>query len=225
MKDRQDINAMEFAMKLCTKLCHDMAGPISAVNNGLEFYFDVEKDPVMQEQALDLISMSAKASQFKLQMLRIAYGRADKDTESSFEEFKDIVEGYFSEGKIFIQWELAESHTGWLNNEIRQLVASMILLTAQVMVYGGRIIILLSENGKDVIVKGVGMRLKHDEEMRAIILQESDDLGVELTPYNVGTNVFVQQALKAGARITMDIDYAEQGKESEFRITCCQSPE
>ena len=125
----------ELALMLCTRLCHDMAGPISSVSNGLEFYHEVAQDAEMQQQAMDLIEMSSKSGESRLQLNRIAFGRADVTAESDLKEFKNIVTRYFSQGKILVEWD-GQHHesTGWINSEMRRLVASMILLVAQVMV-------------------------------------------------------------------------------------------
>ncbi len=203
----------ELAIMLSTRLCHDMAGPISAVSNGLEFYHDVENDAAMQEQAMELLSMSAKASQARLQMHRIAFGRADSSSESSLSEFKEIVGNYFSQGKVLIEWDEASCRTGWLDNEMRRLVASMILLASQVMVYGGRMTIFLLNNYKDVIVKGVSGKLKVDEEFLAIINGSflSDD--VELSPHNVSGWMLLLLWDLMALDLSLQIDAAGQGGE------------
>ena len=45
------------AEMLCTRLCHDLTGPIGAVNNGAEFLGDEGFD--MQNEAVQLILSSA----------------------------------------------------------------------------------------------------------------------------------------------------------------------
>jgi len=51
------IDETRLAEMLCTRLCHDLTGPIGAVNNGAEFLSEDGFD--MQHEAMQLIFTSA----------------------------------------------------------------------------------------------------------------------------------------------------------------------
>ncbi len=55
---------------LAARLCHDLVGPIGAVNNGLELLAD---DP-QQSEALGLVGRSARRAASAVQFYRLAYG-------------------------------------------------------------------------------------------------------------------------------------------------------
>ncbi len=57
---------------LTSRLCHEMSGPIAAINNGIELL--AEEDPDFQRDALALVGDSARRAAFQLQFYRFAYG-------------------------------------------------------------------------------------------------------------------------------------------------------
>jgi histidine phosphotransferase ChpT len=57
---------------LTSRLCHEMSGPIAAVNNGIELLAEEEAD--FQSEALALVGDSARRASRQLQFYRFAYG-------------------------------------------------------------------------------------------------------------------------------------------------------
>lgn len=67
-------NNLQMAQLLCTRLCHDMAGPVGAVSAGVEL---MGTDPsLIDDETLSLLSGSAEAASRKLKFLRVAFGWA-----------------------------------------------------------------------------------------------------------------------------------------------------
>lgn len=64
---------LELASLLASRLCHDVVGPVGAIQNGLEL---IAEDRSMTEMAMDLIRKSAAQATAKLQYARMAYGAA-----------------------------------------------------------------------------------------------------------------------------------------------------
>ncbi len=56
---------LKFSALLCSRLCHDLASPIGAVNNGVEM-LDSETDPGMIGQITGLIEQSARQTTNRL---------------------------------------------------------------------------------------------------------------------------------------------------------------
>lgn len=64
--------SLPLAQMLCTRLCHDLAGPVGAVSAGVEL---MGSDPTLvDDETLSLLSGSADAASRKLKFLRIAFG-------------------------------------------------------------------------------------------------------------------------------------------------------
>ena len=64
---------MRVAELLASRLCHDLVGPIGAVNNGMELLED--EDLGMSEDAIQLSATSARQAANLLQFYRLAYAR------------------------------------------------------------------------------------------------------------------------------------------------------
>lgn len=63
---------LDFAALMCSRLCHDLVGPIGAVANGAELLAEGEQD--MLDDATSLISNSAGQAVRRLRFYRIAFG-------------------------------------------------------------------------------------------------------------------------------------------------------
>src|ERR1700730_14278166 len=68
--DPLDLDAL-----LCSRVCHDVIGPVGAIINGLEM-LDEEQDAEMRGFALELIKKSAGQASARLQFCRLAFGAA-----------------------------------------------------------------------------------------------------------------------------------------------------
>jgi histidine phosphotransferase ChpT len=94
---------LELAQLLCTRLCHDLAGPIGAVAAGVELIGD---DPAMADaETIGLIGDSSNAASRKLKFLRAAFGLS----QSTGADLKPLVDGYIAAtagpgGRIEVTW-------------------------------------------------------------------------------------------------------------------------
>ena len=94
---------LELARLLCTRLCHDLAGPVGAVSAGVELIGD---DPSqVDEETLALIGDSSTAASRKLRFLRAALGVAN----GSADEVEELLNGYLGAmagmgGKVEVSW-------------------------------------------------------------------------------------------------------------------------
>jgi histidine phosphotransferase ChpT len=57
---------------LCARLCHELSGPIAAINNGIELLADEDAD--FAHVAVELVGDSARQASDRLQFFRFAYG-------------------------------------------------------------------------------------------------------------------------------------------------------
>lgn len=66
------LSAADLAALLCSRVCHDVISPVGAINNGLELLDEGGAD----EDAMNLIKVSARNASARLQFARIAFGAA-----------------------------------------------------------------------------------------------------------------------------------------------------
>ncbi|GEO80220.1 histidine phosphotransferase family protein [Pararhodospirillum oryzae] len=67
---------LEQALLLCTRLCHDLAGPIGALGTGAELLQEDGPGAPLDGETLTLLADSAHAASARLQILRMAAGTA-----------------------------------------------------------------------------------------------------------------------------------------------------
>lgn len=91
------------AALLCTRLCHDLAGPVGAISAGVELLAD-EPDASFLGEATALLRHSAEASSARLKFLRAAFGEPGRSSLSG--PARSLVEGYVRSlaGGIALDW-------------------------------------------------------------------------------------------------------------------------
>jgi histidine phosphotransferase ChpT len=174
-----NVDPVEFASLLCSRLCHDLLSPVGALNNGLELLAD-EHDPEMRQRCLDLLAESARASANKLKFFRLAFGAAGGFGDSvDTREAKLAIEGLFGDNnRVQIGW-LVEDAT--LPKTAIKVLLNLALIAGDALVRGGQLDIGAEARDGDVeiVVRAEGPRIVLDPELRAALTAKGDN---ELTP-------------------------------------------
>jgi histidine phosphotransferase ChpT len=157
--------ALELALLLCTRLCHDLAGPVGAVAAGVELIGD---DPSAADpETLGLIGSSSAAASRKLKFLRTALGSAGGGASS---DLKGLVDGYLMAvagpgGKTEVQWpthaELGASAASF-GPTWTQTVLNMCLLALELQP-GCRVLTIQCEPGRlSIAAQGRASAVRED---------------------------------------------------------------
>ena len=85
---------------LMSRMAHELAGPVGAIANGVEFMQEVEEGAA---DAVDLIADSARRAAGRLQFYRLAYGGSGRST-SDETVFVDAARGFVDEGGVALSW-------------------------------------------------------------------------------------------------------------------------
>ena len=72
MSDMREPDELELAALMCSKLCHDVIGPIGAIGNGFELIDDLGGDP--DPEALSHVRRNADKASRRVQYARLAFG-------------------------------------------------------------------------------------------------------------------------------------------------------
>lgn len=162
---------IHLAELLCTRLCHDLTGPIGAVNNGAEFLSEEGFD--LQNQAVDLIVSSAFSAVSRLQFYRMAYGNVKDHGEANLGEKQKIASDYFIGSKITLDWP--ETHTDAagisISLKMLRLIYNLLIISSQSLIRGGTISVRLDKDDLDrkiITVAAKGANLKWDSEAEKI---------------------------------------------------------
>lgn len=172
---------MHLAELLCTRLCHDLTGPIGAVNNGAEFLSEEGFD--LQSQAVDLIVSSAFSAVSRLQFYRIAYGNVKEHGEANLSEKQKIAIDYFAGTKITLDWP--ETHTDAagisISLKMLRLIYNLLIIASSCLIRGGKISVRLDKDdsaNKVITVSAVGANMKWDSEAEKIFSVSPSDCEV-----------------------------------------------
>ncbi len=99
-----NLDSLDLAALLCSRVCHDVISPVGAIVNGLEVLAE-EKDQGMRDFALELISKSAKSASARLQFARIAFGAAGSAGSAiDTGDAESVAKGFFSDDKLKLVW-------------------------------------------------------------------------------------------------------------------------
>ncbi|MFZ0571276.1 MAG: histidine phosphotransferase family protein, partial [Rhodomicrobium sp.] len=93
------------AALISSKICHDLAGQIGAINNGLEL-LEEENDEDTRYYALELIHNSAKAAWAQLDFNRLAFGVSSSlGAVVPVAHVEQVARRYIENGKRRLHWQ------------------------------------------------------------------------------------------------------------------------
>jgi len=134
---------IKFCELLCAKFCHDMAGPIGAINNGIDFIESRNED--MKRLSIELVSSSSKQMIHALTFFRQSYGIVSEDSEVSFNTLKALIDNFFKGTKIKHSI-LKKPSLEVVSGQTAKLIYNLMLAVATLMMYSGDLSIAIDEN-------------------------------------------------------------------------------
>jgi histidine phosphotransferase ChpT len=194
--DASEIMKMDirFCELLCAKFCHDMAGPVGAINNGIDF---IESDDLeMKSVAMDLLSTSARKAINNLVFLRQAYGFAPYESDVDFYTVKTFIENFLKGSRISVV-VLKESKNELVNGRVAKLLYNLTIMLSNIMTYVGHLKILLGDDS--IIVTSNAPIHKIDNDLEQIL--QGDVESSSLTSRNVQIAFTALVALDLGYKI------------------------
>ena len=192
---------MRVAELLASRLCHDIVGPIGAVNNGMELMADESFG--MADDALDLASRSAAQAAASLQFFRLAYGTAGGQVEGGMATIERIARDYLDAHKCTLTWA-ADVVPPAVPDSAGKLVLNMLELAAEALPRGGTLSVCLAETSPAALeVLAVGA----DAGLRPEVIEgmASDVTVEELTPRNVHGYFTRRVASRAAAELNLEM--------------------
>lgn len=138
---------------LCSRLCHDLVGPVGAINNGVELLDDGGD---LGGEALDLIADSAETAAARLRLYRVALGASGGQSLSQGDA-RAALEGWFRGGKARLEWVAAADAAP---PGLLKLVLLAALLAEESLPRGGNVRVSGTNTGVSVKAAGVGCALR-----------------------------------------------------------------
>ena len=157
---------LRVAQLLSSRLCHDLVGPIGAVNAGLELLREGFED---EQKALGLVSDSAGEVSRRLTFFRFAFGLGGGEKgETPLSQARDLAVGLLSTGKVVLDWpgDAPGDAGASLQATAVKVILNMVLMASESLPRGGAVGIefaVLDEGlGVAVTATGEDARLRED---------------------------------------------------------------
>jgi histidine phosphotransferase ChpT len=136
-----DLRVLEL---ICSRICHDVVGPVGAINNGLELL--AETGPADDDGIMPLLASSAKQAWRRLDYFRTAMGYAGGRSEWPVADLRRVAAGLFEEGKITFDWPApAIMEPEPLPARQAKLLLHLVVLGAEALPRGGTLSLSLSD--------------------------------------------------------------------------------
>ncbi|MBI1275496.1 hypothetical protein GC177_05950 [bacterium] len=124
---------------IATRLCHDITGPIGAINNGVELLADSDPDGIAD--ATMLIESSAKDAVSRVKFYRICYGSPRAGSSMQLSDVQQIFSDYIGDGrtKLAFDWQHPEHLQGSMSTEEVRLSALLVMIGDECLIRGGQV--------------------------------------------------------------------------------------
>lgn len=203
---------LAYAELLTARFCHDIAGPVGAVNNGIEFLAEDEFN--MQGEAFHLVEKSAKEAVARLRFFRQAYGAIKASGEANLAQLKEVAEALFSFSKVQLDWSDAYVHnTECVVSQLQgKILLNLYIVSLDILIYGGTLSLFIGADASDgapvmrLTLDGEhngGRGIKSDEQIEALLSGKAGD-DVELNTHNIQHYYTYLLAKEAGNRINVE---------------------
>ena len=153
---------LELAALISSKICHDVIGPVGAINNGFQI-LDEDKDEESRTYALDIIRNVAELASAKLQFARFAFGAAGSAGATiDLLTAEQISRGVVEQGKHKLAWS---GPPGQMPKDRVKLLLNMVSASITALPRGGEIAVVV-DGGPEAATftircKGQGARPPH----------------------------------------------------------------
>ena len=188
---------------MSSKLCHDIIGPVGAVNNGIELLQD-ENNADMRDQAIELVSQSAGEAGARLQFYRLAYGLAGGlGSEVSIRDARDLCRGYMKYSKVELNWPDEAGGAENLSKDAVKVLCNLAAISAGALPRGGTLAVSGSIDGGrwSFEFNARGPRAGLREEVTKSIIEGYNE--EDLTTQNVGAQYMMAIARNNGYSVTI----------------------
>ncbi len=158
--EARPVSAPELAAQLAGKLCHDFISPASAISSGLDLLEDPSAQD-MREEALGLITSSARKLVALLAFSRVAFGASTTAENFDARELETMTRGVYSHVRPELEWNV---ETPTLNKPAARALLNIAQIAAGVLPTGGLVRLSSVEQGGEIVIeaeaKGARVRLR-----------------------------------------------------------------
>ena len=200
---------------LCSRLCHDLIGPVTAINNGIELITEFGDE--MRGEAMSLMGDSAREGSRRLQFYRVAFGFGGDASAGGvgLGDARARALDLLADGRITLDWPESGAPSDLeLPSAGVKLLLNLILVGVEALAGSGTVSVLLNA-GSGGVTSAVTARSDKAGLSDELLSALSGDLPVEdLTPRTVQPYYTYVLAAGLGSKVETS---AEPG---EFGLVC-----
>jgi histidine phosphotransferase ChpT len=158
------LDDLDLAALLSSRVCHDVISPVGAITNGLEL-LEMDDDEAMREEAMKLVRKSAKQASAKLQFCRIAFGAAGSaGAHLDLGDAGDKAKAFMEDEKAKLDWQAPRENRP--KQQVKLLLNMLLIATAGIP-KGGTVTV--SAAGDDFLVRASGPDARVPEKIAAVL--------------------------------------------------------
>lgn len=193
------MNDKDFTAMVCSKILHDLAGPIGAVMNGAELIEESEVEGM--EDILEMLKSSSEQLTALLQVFRVGFGALSTGGE---EVDVNMVQTHLADYTKFkgvpVTWQPEEAS---IDKTLAKLLVNSVFLLADLARKKGQLQISCSDAGnkKSFSVAAFGQGITAPEEMRAFFMAGERP---EVSTGNVPAYIIIGLAEEAGLEVSLN---------------------
>jgi histidine phosphotransferase ChpT len=174
--ERVELDALDLAALLCSRVCHDIISPVGAIINGLEVLD--EDNGEMRDFAFSLIRKSAAQASAKLQFARLAFGAAGSaGAEIDLADAEKVARGYMEGEKADFAWEAPRV---LMPKNFVKLILNLVLLSVAAIPRGGQVTVKIEgPNPPRFLIRSSGPSARIPAAFEKMVPGEIDDVPVD----------------------------------------------
>ena len=164
---------------LSSRICHDLIGPISAVNHGVEFWEEMGSDS--GEDAIGLIGHSASQASYRLQLFRLSYASGGTESHVKLDDIHSSFANFIGELRAELDWQLPEhAYEGELPRGYAKTLLNTMMMGVDMLPKGGTIIVKDNPDGpqRSLLIEFISENL-------AVNIDYKDALDGKTKPENI----------------------------------------
>ena len=152
-----EMSGLDLASMLCSRVCHDVVGPVGAIVNGLEL-LDEDDSEEMRALSLDLIRKSARQASARLQFARIAFGAAGSaGSVVDLGNAQHLSEQFVADEKVKLSWNTPRLY---VEKTRVKVVMNLLVIALGALPMGGTVTVAMDGDAENPIFKLVASGAK-----------------------------------------------------------------
>lgn len=205
------VKDLEFVQYISAKICHDLAGSLSALSNGVEFIDSADSE--VRKKAIELIHMSSVQAIDTLKLFRQVYGIAKYDGEADLGSIKELCQVMIKDKGINLEFLIPNSLPAAraLDVNTGKLMLAVVGLAKSNLIHGGTITVSIHHHGDhnaiNIVSSGIDMKAK--SESNKIISSKDDNF--MLSSHNIEAYYIkrLKDAISSNITINENVDKVE----------------